>query len=85
VQTVGAQSTFVLGTSATSPNGVGIVTGAAASPSDNDFLIVGMHVATDASPGDVSGVTSATSHTGNHIGVWLNFPYIKQLEAVSTS
>lgn len=85
VQTVAGISRFVLGTSLTSPNGVGIVTGAAGLTTDNDYIIEGMYVASDASPGDVSGVTSATSHTGNHIGVWLNYPYIRLQEAVSTS
>jgi hypothetical protein len=85
VQTVAGIIKFVLGTSATSPNGVGMVTGAAGLTSDADFIIEGMFVATDASPGDVSSVTSATSHTGNHVAVFLNYPFIRCLDAVSTS
>lgn len=78
------QTIFKLGTSLTSPNGVGWVSGAAgALTSDPTFVIEGMYVATDASPGDVSSVTSATSHTGNHIAVFLNYPYIRNQEFTS--
>lgn len=78
------QTIFVLGTSLTSPNGVGWVSGAAAALTTGvTYVIEGMSVATDASPGDVSAVTSATSHTGNHIAVWLNFPVIRNQEVTS--
>lgn len=78
------QTVFKLGTSLTSPNGVGWVSGAAAAlTTDPTYVIEGMFVATDASPGDVSSVTSATSHTGNHIAVFLNYPYIRNQEATS--
>lgn len=78
------QTVFTLGTSATSPNGVGWVSGAAAALTTAiTYVIEGMTVATDASPGDVSSVTSATSHTGNHIAVWLNFPHIVNREVTS--
>jgi hypothetical protein len=78
------QTVFVLGTSLTSPNGVGWVSGAAAALTTAvTYVIEGMFVATDASPGDVSAVTSATSHTGNQIAVFLNFPYIRNQEATS--
>jgi hypothetical protein len=39
-------------------------------------MVIGLNVATDASPGDVSGTTSATSHIGSEIGVFLNYPYV---------
>lgn len=78
------QTIFKLGTSLTSPNGVGWVSGAAGVfTTDPSFVIEGMTVATDASPGDVSSVTSATSHTGGHIAVWLNFPHIVNRELTS--
>ena len=78
------QTVFTLGTSLTSPNGVGWVSGAAAALTTAvTYVIKGMTVATDASPGDVSSVTSATSHTGNHIAVWLNFPEIVNQEVTS--
>lgn len=68
---------FTLGTSLTSPNGIGWVSGAAAAATTTlTYVVEGMYVATDASPGDVSSVTSATSHTGNHIAVWLNYPHV---------
>lgn len=85
LETVAGVNFFVLGTSATSPNGIGWVSGAAGLVSGYDYIIDGMFVAHDASPGDVSSVTSATSHTGNHIAVWLNYPVIRLLDVVSTS
>jgi len=85
LETVAAMNFFVLGTSLTSPNGIGWVSGEAGLTSNYDYVIDGMFVAHDASPGDVSSVTSATSHTGNHIAVWLNFPVIRMLDYVSTS
>lgn len=78
------QTIFVLGTSLTSPNGVGWVSGAAAAmTTDTHYVIEGMHVASDASPGDVSAVTSATSHSGGQIAVFLNYPYIRNQEVTS--
>lgn len=72
---------FVLGTSLTSPNGIGWVSGSAAvNTSGLTYVIDGIHVATDASPGDVSLVTSATSHTGNQISVFLNYPFIRPVD-----
>ena len=85
LETVAAANFFVLGTSLTSPNGIGWVSGAAGLVSGFDYIIDGMYVAQDASPGDVSSVTSATSHTGNHIAVFLNYPVIRLLDVVSTS
>lgn len=72
-------SVFVLGSSLSSPNGVGWVSGsAAANTSTLSYVIQGMTVAVDASPGDVSAVTSGTNggHTGNQIAVFLNYPTI---------
>ena len=85
LDTVAAQNFFVLSTSLTSPNGIGWVSGEAGLTSNTDYVIQGMWVAHDASPGDVSAVTSATSHTGNQIAVWLNFPTISMQNFVSTS
>jgi len=85
LETVAAQNFFVLATSLTTPNGIGWVSGEAGLTSNYDYLIDGMFVAHDASPGDVSAVTSATSHTGNQIAVWLNYPVIRMQNFVSTS
>ena len=75
---------FVLGTSLTSPNGVGWVSGAAAAATTSlVYIIEGMYVATDVSVGDVSAVTSATSHSGNQTAVWLNFPHIRTQDITS--
>lgn len=85
LQTVAGETVFCLATSLTSPNGVGWVSGQAGITSNVDFTIEGMWVATDASPGDVSAVTSATSHTGNQIAVFLNYPRLRLVDYVSTS
>ena len=85
LQTIAGQTVFCLATSLTSPNGVGWVSGQAGITSNTDFIIEGMWVASDASPGDVSAVTSATSHTGNQIAVFLNYPRLRMLDYVSTS
>lgn len=78
------QTIFKLPTSLSTPPGVGWVSGAAAAlTTDPTFVIENMYVATDASPGDVSAVTSATSHTGGQIAVFLNYPYIRNQEATS--
>lgn len=75
---------FVLGSSLTSPNGVGWVSGAAAAATSSlTYVIDGMYVADDTSIGDVSGVTSATSHVGNHVAVFLNFPIIRMVDITS--
>jgi len=63
---------FILATSQTTPIGIGWTS----DPSTNGYWIVGMTVASDASPGDVSAVTSAASHTGSQIAVFLNYPRI---------
>lgn len=71
-----AQTKFWLPTTATStgPEGIRWTSGNASTASG--FYIEGMTVATDASPGDVSVVTAATSHTGEQIAVFLNYPRI---------
>lgn len=72
---------FVLGTSLTSPNGVGWVSGAAAANTSTlQYVIEDMFVAQDASPGDVSATTSGTSHTGNRIAVFLNYPRLRAVD-----
>lgn len=85
LETVAAYNFFVLPTSLSTPVGIGWVSGEAGLTSNYDYVIDGMFVAQDASPGDVSAVTSATSHTGGQIAVWLNFPVIRMLDYVSTS
>lgn len=85
LETVAAQNFFVLATSQSTPIGVGWVSGEAGLTTNYDFLIDGMWVATDAAPADVSAVTSATSHTGSQISVWINYPTIKMQNYVSTS
>ncbi len=68
-----AATKFMLASSLSSPNGIGWVSDPS---SGNGYQIDGIQVASDASPGDVSLVTSATSHTGNQIAVFLNYPQI---------
>lgn len=68
-----AKTVFMLGTSLSSPNGVGWTSAV----STAGYWIEGMEVADDASvSNEVSGVTSATSHTGNHVAVFLNYPKV---------
>lgn len=72
---------FVLGSSATSPNGIGYVSGAAAAATSSlQYVIDGMTVASDVTLGDVSAVTSATSHVGNQVAVFLNYPVIRPVD-----
>lgn len=85
LETVAAQNFFVLPTTLSTPVGLGWVSGEAGLTSNYDYVIDGLWVAHDASPGDVSAVTSATSHTGSQIAVWLNFPTITMQKFVSTS
>lgn len=74
-----AQIKFWTPTTATStgPEGVRWTTGSISTTSG--FLIDGMTVATDASVGDITAVTAATSHTGEQIAVFLNYPSIKHV------
>lgn len=76
-----AQTKFWLPTTATStgPEGIRWTSGHASTTSG--FYIEGLTVATDASPGDVSVVTAATSHTGSQIAVFLNYPRIVHFNA----
>jgi hypothetical protein len=67
------QTRFALPTSLTTPAALGWVS----DPSSGGYIVQGMWVATDASPGDVSAVTSAASHTGSQIAVFLNYPSLK--------
>lgn len=72
---------FVLATTQSTPIGVGWVSGAAAAATSAlQYVIDGVTVASDASPGDVSATTSATSHTGGRIAVFLNYPYIRLVD-----
>ena len=78
-----AATIFVLATSQTTPIGIGWTSVA---PGTSNFnraahIIDGMTVADDASPGAVSAVTSAASHTGSQIAVFLNYPRIRFAEA----
>lgn len=65
-----AATKFVVPTSLSSPAGLDWVTDA----STAGFVVVGIWVASDASLDVSAAVTSATSHTGNSIGVFLNYP-----------
>jgi hypothetical protein len=69
-----AATIFVVPTSVTSPAVLGYTSGNVSTGSPT--MVIGLNVATDASPGDVSGTTSATSHIGSEIGVFLNYPYV---------
>jgi hypothetical protein len=70
-----AMTQFALPTSATTLNVLAMVSDA--SSLDNRFQITGISVAVDPSiSSGVSAVTSATSHSGNSIGVFLNFPQV---------
>lgn len=68
-----AQTRFVLATSLSTPAAIGWTS----VTSTEQYRVVGISVASDASPGDVSAVTSAASHTGSQIKVFLNFPFIE--------
>ena len=64
---------FVCPTSLSSPAALSTVTDAS---SINTAQVVGLWIASDTTLGDVSAVTSATSHTGSQVGVFLNYPYL---------
>lgn len=74
-----ASTKFVVDTSASSPVALAWVTDA----STAGFVVEGIWVATDASLDVSAAVTSATSHTGNSIGVFLNYPYVTTGDYVS--
>lgn len=65
---------FIVPTSATSPQVLGYTTGNVSTGTAHQ--VYGMTVASDASPGDVSATTSATSHIGSEIAVFLNYPHV---------
>ena len=68
-------------TTLTSPIGLGW----ASDVSDAGYYVQGMYVAADASLGDVSAVTSAASHSGGQVGVWLNYPHAGYWDGPSTN
>jgi hypothetical protein len=72
-----AQTIFVVPTSVTSPAVLGYTSGNVSTASGK--VVIGIVVASDASPGDVSATTSATSHIGSEIAVFLNYPHIVHL------
>jgi hypothetical protein len=71
---------FKLATSLSSPAALGWVSDVT---NFEGYVVDGIQVAEDASPGDVSAVTSATSHTGSQIAVFLNFPQIRFVQHAS--
>lgn len=75
-----AATKFVVDTSLSSPASLAWVTDAS---SANNGVVIGLWVASDASLDVSAAVTSATSHTGNSIGVFMNFPYIQTGDYVS--
>jgi len=72
-----AQTIFIVPTSVTSPAVLGYTSGNVSTASGK--VVLGITVASDASPGDVSATTSATSHIGSEIAVFLNYPHIVHL------
>jgi hypothetical protein len=68
---------FWVPTSVTSPAGFRWTTGNVSTASG--MIVRGISVANDAAPGDVSAQTSATSHSGSEISVFLNYPTITQI------
>lgn len=65
------QTKFILQTTQSTPIAFGYT-----SADVDGWHITGMWVAQDASPGAVSAVTSATSHVGAQIAVFLNYPQV---------
>ncbi len=68
---------FVLGSSLTSPNGIGWV-------SDNactavNFYVDDIFVATDADPTAITAVTTTSAHIGHEIKVFLAYPKIRYI------
>jgi hypothetical protein len=72
------QTKFWLPTTATSvatcPEGIRWTSGNISTASG--FMIAGIVVATDAAPGSISSISTATSHTGSQISVFLNYPFV---------
>lgn len=77
-----ALSRFALPTSLSSP--AALLTVSDASTEDGLYMVEGITVASDASVSNsVSATTSATSHTGGEVAVFLNYPHISFSESVS--
>ncbi len=72
-----AATQFWIPTSVTSPASLRWTTGNTSISSG--MIVRGLSVAQDAAPASVSDQTSSPSHTGSQISVWLNFPYIVQI------
>lgn len=77
-----AQIKFVMPTSLSTPASLSTVTDAS---SMNTAYVAGMWIASDTTLGDVSAVTSAPSHTGAQVGVFLNYPYLQVAPAGDAS
>lgn len=71
-----AQTKFWLPTTATSTGPEGIRWTSGSTSILSGFYVRGLTVAQDAAPAAVSAVTAATSHTGEQISVFLNYPEI---------
>jgi hypothetical protein len=71
-----AQTKFWLPTTATSDGIEGVRWTSGNASTTSGFYIDGMTVATDADPGAVSATTYSSTHTGEEIAVFLNFPKI---------
>ena len=88
VRTSLAYRFHVHSSAATTPTGQPYATSADALSTLSDYLIVGMTVATDASPDASIGLVTLVSatHSGSDVAVWLNYPYARYIEpAVSTA
>ena len=69
-----AGTKFILATSATTLNVLAFVSDA--SGLDEKYVVTGITMASDPSLTAVSDLSSAASHTGSHVGVFLNFPAV---------
>lgn len=72
-----AATQFWIPTSVTSPASFRWTTGNTSLSSG--MIVRGISVAQDAAPASVSDQTSSPSHTGSQISVWLNYPYVTQI------
>ena len=71
-----ARTVFVVPTTANTHEGtLGYTSGQTSA--GHAWAVLGITVASDASVGDVSAVTSATSHIGAEIAVFLNYPRVE--------
>jgi hypothetical protein len=71
-----AATIFILQSTQSSPVALGYTSDNLNSSADT-YFVDGITVASDASPGDVSAVTSGTTHVGAQIAVFLNYPQLK--------